>query len=260
MTIQSSISQLKPLFRFPFHDRQSRTRFLIGSALSLAGFIVPIIPGLFVYGYTLRVLRLTAEGESPSMLPWDDWSTFLSLGFRGAIISLLFTAPAIVVFLVGISVYFGTFFLLPFSSGPEANGAESAFAILVLVAMAVMFLSMALGSILLVLGTIPLPASTSHFVVKDQMSAAFRVREWWPILSANRLGYFISFVIVSGILGIAYYAFFALYSTLVLLCVAYLIMVPVLFYAMLVAASVFGVTYREGRAMVQEHSLSSSPE
>ena len=252
MNIQASISQLKPFFRFPFQDSQSKSRFLIGSALSLGGFIVPIIPGLFVYGYTLRVLRLSAEGESPSMPPWDDWSTFLSLGFRGAIINLLFTAPAIVVFLAGIIVYFGTFFLLPLSSGSEANGTESAFAILFLLAMAVMFLSMAIGSILLVLGTIPLPASISHFVVKDQLNAAFRVCEWWPILSANGLGYFISFVIVAGILGIAYYAFFALYSTLVLLCLAYLIMVPVIFYAMLVAASVFGVTYREGRAILQE--------
>jgi hypothetical protein len=121
-------------------------------------------------------------------------------------------------------------------------------------AMGAMFVAGAAGAFLLVLGTIPLPASMAHFVAKDRFSAAFEAREWWPILSANRLGYFIPFVIVAGILGIGYYAFTVLYSTLILSCPGFLIMIPFGFYAMLLAASLFGESYREGSGLAREAS------
>ena len=85
------------------------------------------------------------------------------------------------------------------------------------------------------------------------------MREWWPILSANRLGYFIAFVIVAGIFAIGYYAFFVLYSTLILLCLAFLVMPPLGFYMMLVAAALFGEIYREGNAALQEVAKSAAP-
>ena len=252
MNIQAATTQLKPFFRFPIKDFQARSRFIAGSALMLGGFIVPILPGLLAYGYALRIMRATAEGEPPSMPPWDDWTSLLSLGLRGAIISLVFMLPALSVILLGLAVYFGTFFLIPLTSGAEAYESDPILVLLFL-ALGAMFFSMAIGSILLILGSIPLPASIAHFVTKDQLSAAFKVREWWPILSANRLAYFISFVIVAGILGIAYYAFFVLYSTLILLCVAFFLLAPLGFYTMLVAASLFGETYREGSRLLQNH-------
>ena len=159
MNIQAATTQLKPFFRFPIKDFQARSRFIAGSALMLGGFIVPILPGLLAYGYALRIMRATAEGEPPSMPPWDDWSSLLSLGLRGAIISLIFMLPALSVFLLGLAVYFGTFFLISLSSTAEANGSDPVFALLLL-AMGALFFSMAVGSILLILGSIPLPAST----------------------------------------------------------------------------------------------------
>jgi hypothetical protein len=258
MSIQAATSQLKPFFTFPFQDTQARGRFAIGTALLLGGFVVPILPGLLVYGYALRILRSTAEGEPPSMPPWDDWSTLLSLGFRGGIVGLLFTLPAMLVFFLGFAAYFGAFLLIPFLSDARANGGDAAFAV-VLLAMATMFFSMAVGSALLFLGTIPLPAAVTHFVVKDQIGAAFRIREWWPTLLSNGLGYFISFVLVAGILGITYWAFFAVYYTVVLVCLAFFIMLPISLYTMLLGASLFGDAYREGAAMAQKPSLPPPP-
>jgi len=245
MNMQTATSQLKPFFRFPIQDSQSTSRFVIGSALLLGGFIVPILPGLLVFGYVLQVLRSSAKGEPPSMPAWDNWSSLLSLGFRGAIVSFLFTLPGFAVCLLGFAICLGTFFLIALTSGAEPSGNDPMFALLPL-GMVAMFLCIALGSLLFILGIVPLPASVSHFVVKDQLSAAFRVREWWPILSANRLGYFISFVIVAGILGAAYLGFVALYYTLVLMCLMFFIMLPVSFYTMLVGGALFGDAYREG--------------
>jgi hypothetical protein len=254
MSIQAATSQLKPYFTFPFLDNQARGRFAIGTALLLGGFVVPILPGLLVYGYALQVLRSTADGKPPAMPPWDDWSSLLSLGLRGGVVGLVFTLPALVVFLVGLAVYFGMILLVPVLADAGASGGDPAF-LAVLLAMATMFLSMALGSILMLLGTIPLPAAVTHFVVQDQFGAAFRVREWWPTLLSNRLGYFISFVLVAGILGIAYWAFFAVYSTVVLVCLAFFLMLPISLYTMLLGASLFGDAYREGVAMAPKPDL-----
>ena len=253
MKRQATMTQLKPFFSFPFQDSQANSRFIAGCALLLSGFIVPIIPGLFVYGYALRIMQSTVEGEPPSMPSWDDWASLFNLGLRGAIVSFLFTLPATAAYLFGIAVYFGTFILIPLSSNFGSSSSDLLF-FPFLFAMGAMFLSMAIGTVLLVLGTFPLPASIAHLIKNDQLSAAFRVREWWPILSTNRLGYIISFVIVAGILGIAYYAFFVLYSTIILLCLAFFILPLLGFYTMLVAAALFGETYREGSAALKKRT------
>jgi hypothetical protein len=239
------MSELKQSFRFPFQDRESRSRFALGCALMLAGYIVPILPGLLVYGYALQVLRRSAQGEAPSMPAWEDWPGLLSLGFRGTLVQLTFTLPALAVFLVGFAAYFGA--LIPFSiaSGTEARVSDPAI-LMGFAAMVILMVSIVLGSVLLVLGLLPLPAAVAHFAAQDRLAAAFRIREWWRILSANWLGYLVAFVVVSGIFGIAYWAFMILYSTLVLLCVGFLLIVPAGVYTLLVGAALFGEAYREG--------------
>lgn len=245
MTSKASTSQLKPIFSFPLIDKQSRERFLIGSAILLGSFVVPIIPGLIVFGYVLRVMRSTARGEAPSMAPWDDASKLLNLGFRGTVAQLLFTLPAILLYLFGTFAYFGAFFLIPLSAARDTEPSGAILTTLFL-AMAVMFVSLAVGSLLLVVGLLPLPASLTHLAVKDELSAAFKWREWWPILSANRLGYFIAFVVLLGILAMLNFVVLVLYYTIVLMCVAYVILIPISFYALLVGGALFGEAYREG--------------
>jgi len=253
MSIPGPTSELKQYLRFPFQDRESRSRFALGCALMLAGYFFPVIPGLLVYGYALRILQRTAKGEAASMPAWDDWPGLLSLGFRGFIIQLAFTLPALAVFLVGLAVYFGA--IIPFSiaSSTEASVSDPAI-LLAFVAMLVLFLSMFVGSVLLALGIIPLPACVSHFAAQDRFSAAFRIGEWWTILWANKLGYFVAFVVVSGILGIAYWAFMILYSTIVLICLGFLVLVPAAVYALFVGAALFGEAYREGTETLRMRS------
>ncbi|MBM3120565.1 MAG: DUF4013 domain-containing protein [Chloroflexi bacterium] len=243
--MQASLSELKQYFRFPFQGRESRSRFALGCALMLAGYIVPILPGLLVYGYALQILRRSAQGEGVAMPAWEDWPGLLSLGFRGTMVQLAFTLPAAAVYLVGFGTYFGA--LIPLSIASSADASVSDPAILgFLAAMLILMLSIVLGSVLLVLGILPLPASVAHFAAQDRLAAAFRIREWWRILSANWLGYFVAFVVVSGIFGLAYGAFMILYSTLVLLCVGFVVIVPAGVYTLLVGAALFGEAYREG--------------
>jgi hypothetical protein len=82
------------------------------------------------------------------------------------------------------------------------------------------------------------------------VAAAFRVREWWPLLRANKLGYLIAWVVVAGLMALSYAALIMVYYTLVLCCFIPLLMAPAGFYVSLVSAALFGQTYRESVAML----------
>ncbi|RPJ40769.1 MAG: DUF4013 domain-containing protein, partial [Chloroflexi bacterium] len=80
------------------------------------------------------------------------------------------------------------------------------------------------------LGVIPLPAALAHFVAKDHVGAAFRFREWWPLLWRNKMGYFIAWVLCGGLMGILYYGIMMLYATMVLCLFIPVLSAPLLFY------------------------------
>jgi hypothetical protein len=250
MNESTATGRLKPFFRFPFQDRQSTKRFVVGCALLFACFLIPIVPALFVYGYALRILRSTAEGEAPAMPAWDDWSGYLNLGFRGGLVGFIFSLPGLAFFFTGMLLYFGTFLVIPLLGGTPA-GKSDLLLPLFLIGIAAMFGCMAIGSALGVLGAIPLPAALSHLAVKDKFVAAFRVGEWGRILGANKLGYLIAFVIMAGIFGLSYLIFMMAYFTLVLMCLILFIMIPVSLYALLVGSALFGEAYREGAAALK---------
>jgi hypothetical protein len=253
MKLPAATTQMKPYFRFPFQDGESTTRFVVGCALLFGSYLIPLIPAIFVYGYTLRILRSTAEGEAPSMPAWDDWSGFFGLGLRGALVNFLFLLPGVGTLMLGIAFYCGSLFVMPFISGTKSAESGAAFA-LIMLAMMVMFLAMGIGSLLAMMGVLPLPAALSHLAVNGKLAAAFRVGEWWPILWANKLGYAIAFVVAAGILGVAYYGFILLYSTVVLICLAFIVLIPIFFYVELVATALFGEVYREGTAALKAAS------
>ena len=50
-------SQLRQVFRYPFQSSDGQSRYWIGAGLIFLGFIIPIVPLLFVGGYFMRVLR-----------------------------------------------------------------------------------------------------------------------------------------------------------------------------------------------------------
>ena len=49
-------------FRYPFQSPDGQSRYWIGAGLIFLGFIIPIVPLLFVGGYFMRVLRSRIHG------------------------------------------------------------------------------------------------------------------------------------------------------------------------------------------------------
>jgi hypothetical protein len=254
MSAESSMAPLKRLLRFPFQEAQWQGKFVIGSALGLAGSVIPIIPTIFVWGYCLRVMRQAIAGQAPALPQWDEWSDLFRDGLSAFAIGLVYFLPALLVWLVGMGLYFAGSFYLPFAAATGGDEVEiiTQFMLITFGSMAVMFLAMALGTLLMILGAIALPMATAHFVAEGRLGAAFRVRQWWRILKADRLGYFAAWVVVAGIFAVLYAAMMVLYSTMILCVLIPILAAPISFYLFLVGAAVFGETYRDSAAVLPE--------
>ncbi len=246
------ITSLKKLFRFPFQGPDWQNRFIIGAALTFAGFFIPIVPGIFVSGYILQVMRQAIKGEDLTLPAWDDWGRLGLDGLRLMLVSLVYLLPGAIVFYGGMALYFVSSFVLPvlMSAAEEGSGVAFVLPLLFLASMAIMFLSMFVGSILFLLGIIPLPVAAAHFAEQDEVAAAFRLREWWPLLRVNKLGYFIAWVLVAGLAAILYLAFMLAYYTVALCCCIPFLGAPLGFYLSLVGAVLFGQTYQESKAIL----------
>ena len=259
MSQELSLSSVKEVFRFPFRDQNWRNAFLIGSLLAFAGlglsFAPPLnlVPFLFVMGYAYRVQR-RAAGSGELVLPaWDDWGGLAVDGLKGWLVSLVYTLPGLVCAFGGMILYYGMTFLIwiPMVFMEDSGGAALVMLLLLFGSMALMFLAMFLSWGLMMLGMIPLPMATAHFLARDELSAAFRLREIWSLIKANKLGYFVAFVIVYGLFMMLYIAFILLYSSMVLCALLPFLAAPAYFYLSLVNAAVFGLTYRESAALAE---------
>lgn len=234
---QETLSELKFLFRFPFQGSDWANRFIIGCALFLAGWIVPIFPILFVYGYAVEVMRRVIGGEEPSLPPWQNWSRLFMDGLRAFAVGLVYLLPATLLYFGSMGLYFLTFL-------GAISLTEEQQVFLMIVAMAILFIGMFLSSLLGFLGIVPLPAAMAHFVTEDRLGAAFRIRRWWAVLKERRWEYGIAWLLLIGTVGMVYLAIMLLYYTLCLCWLIPIAIAPLAFYVTLVAAALFGYVWR----------------
>jgi hypothetical protein len=250
-----STPSLRNFFKFPFKSKEWIVPFIIGTALIFAGMIIPIIPLIFVYGYLALVMRMSINGEVMSLPAWSNWGRLFKDGLRSLAIGAVYLGPGIIVSMIGFSAYIVMFVasiaLTDSSFDSTTTGLVS---LLMISAMGILFLSMFVGTILLIAGTIPLPAAIGHFIANDRLSSAFHIREWGRIIKKDKWGYLISWLIVVGMFGTLYLGFMLTYMTVVLCFMGYLLVFPLGFYIMLVAASLFGQNYREGNVQLESAS------
>ena len=184
MTETLTTISLKKYFKYPFQEPHWQRRFLVGSVLILAGFFVPILPGIFVAGYVLQVMRRVIAGKEPVLPAWDDWGKLAVDGLQATVIGFVCFLPAMIVMFGGMTLYFVGTFSFPFMAASSSDPAAAAgsFMALTFGSMAIMFLSMVLGMLLLLVGGVATPMATAHFVAQDRLGAAFRLREWCRIV------------------------------------------------------------------------------
>jgi hypothetical protein len=247
MAESMTTKSIKDILLFPFREPDWRSRFLIGAALVLAGYFIPIVPLVFAIGYALQIMRRAALGESLTLPAWDEWGRFGVDGLRAILVALIYLLPGFVVLLGGMGLYFATSFSMPamYENDIVAAGWNSAWPWVFLGGMAIMFLSMFLGTVLLAVGAVPLPMALAHLAVRDKVSAAFHPREWWPLVRANTLGYFVAWVVGVGLAALLYLAQMLVGYSVILCCLVPFVSAVGGFYLSLVGAALFGQFYRE---------------
>jgi hypothetical protein len=249
---QTVTATLERYLTFPIQGVGWPRRFVTGSGLVLASYFVPIVPMLFVYGYTLRIMQASLQGQELTMPAWIDWGKLGVDGLRLSVISLAFSLPGLIVLAGGVALYVASMSLWPSAVALRWQGNSATGTALILVGllsgMGLLLLTTLLGTLLIVAGGIVLPSATAHFVAKDRLVAAFRVREWWPLLRRNPTGYLSAWVIVFGLAAAVFVALNLSYYTIVLCCLIPFIGSPLTFYVMVVSAALFGETYRDSVA------------
>jgi hypothetical protein len=244
MTTSLSTKSMQRVLTFPFEDPKWKNKFLLGIGLSLAGMLVPIVPGLFVTGFAYQLMhRLIVDNGDLYLPEWDDWGRLLKEGWRLFSVYFLYELPVIVILIFGWVVYIGSFIAMTMEGGSNPN---SVLPMVMLVGMGIFFLSSGLSIILGIVVSVILPPALGHTVAKDSFSAAFDFTGWWKIFKANLGGFLLAFLIIAGMVAAMYVLIQLFYMTIVLICLMFIVPMVVNFYMMLVGSALIGLAYREG--------------
>jgi hypothetical protein len=233
---------------FPFRDEHATNRLLAGVGLLFLSIVVPIVPALIVYGYLLDIMRQAVDGQPATLPEWTDWGKLLLDGLKALVVGFVYMLPALFVLSVGTGLYCGTSFLTVIISqnGGPAPAAEGAFSALFLIVILVFFMSISVGAVLSLLGALPLPAAEAGLSSDDKLVSAFALGRLLQVVRANIGGYIVAWVVLAGLWAFMYWGLMIAYYTLVLACLVPLLLLPLTYYTLLVAAVLFGQAYRDG--------------
>lgn len=231
---------LNQIFTFPLKDTEARKYFLIGCLVALAGFIIPIIPYLVLFGYATRIAKQIFNNESPHMIAWDDWGGMLKDGARLLGVRLVFSLPILI--LVIPLMLAGIFMPIVMENADSAQ-IDSVIIIFSLVMTAslcvIIPLSLPLAAIV--------PAAEMYAVDKEEFAAGFRFREWWAIFRANIGGFIAAFAIyyvASMILAIGLQIIMA---TIILSCLLPILLPAITLYSILIMYTTIAQAYKVGK-------------
>ena len=241
---------LNQIFTFPLKDAEARKHFLTGSLVSLAGFIIPILPFLVMYGYAVRIARQILNNESPRMVEWDDWGGMATDGAKVFGVRLIYTLPILI---LALPIFVASFVMPIFMQNASGSEAEA----FLMIFMVIMFGSMCIFIPLSFAAGLIVPAAEMHSVDKSEFAAGFRVREWWAIFRAN-LGGFIAAFAVYYVATIALtFIIQILMATLIFACLIPILMPAVTFYTVLIMYATIAQAYKVGKEKLAQAVVST---
>ena len=244
------MNNLQETLLFPVRDAESRKQFLIACGLTLAIFVIPILPVLFLMGYSAKIMRqVVEEKRAPSMPAWQgsDWSEMLMDGLRIYGAQLILTLPLMLLMGCGI------LFMLGGSIGMTAlaDDSSSSLALIGTLAMTAGFVFVMFFALLSLPYGIVVSAALPHVAIKRSFQSAFEFDQWFPIFR-KALGQFILGYIVIMVASFVFTFIMQVAAmTLILICIVPLLMVPYIVYQVLVMNAVYAQAYATGRDALQ---------
>ncbi|MBI5953884.1 MAG: DUF4013 domain-containing protein [Chloroflexi bacterium] len=238
-------TDLSQILLFPVKDSEARKYFLIGCAVALAGFIVPIIPYLLLFGYAVQIAKQVLNGESPRMVKWDDWGRLLQDGARMFGVRMAYSLPLLILVLPMMIAGIALPIIADNANGSEVEAFIAIFGLVMFSLLClIMLLSLPLALII--------PAAEMHAVEKNEFAAGFRFREWWGILRANLGGFIVALVIVYVASMALTIVMQILMATIILSCLLPFFVPAITTYTTLVMYAMFAQAYKVGRDKLAE--------
>ena len=249
-TSNVSFEGVKRAVFFPFRGEKWGLKILIGSALTFGSFIIPIIPALPVFGYFGQIMKgVIVKEEDPEMPAWNDWGTLFLDGLKLFGAMIIYLLPALILSIGG----YALFMLLDLSMGLSAatlsQGSANIFPVAMIASIVGMVIGMAvmmLGIALAVVTIIILPPALGNMLAEGKFEAAFRFREWWPVLKANLGGFVVAVMLAMGLFYLLYMLAIVLYATIILCFLLPFAFALILFISGATGFSVYAVAYRDG--------------
>jgi len=231
---------LNEIFSFPFKDADSRKNFLIGCLVSLAVFIIPLLPLFVLYGYAIRIVKQIMNNESPHMVSWDDWGGMFKDGAKIFGIRIIYSIPILLLMIPFFITMIGMPILMSNASSSQVDSFMPIFMLIVFGTICLLIpISLPLAVII--------PGAEMYVVEKDEFAAGFRIREWWPIFRANLSGFIAA-------LAVFYLATMALSfvtqiisATLILACLLPFLLPAVTMYSVLIMYTTIAQAYKTGK-------------
>lgn len=231
---------LKEILLFPIKDELARKHFLAGCLVALAGFFIPILPYLVLFGYAVQIARQALRGESPHMIAWEDWSGMLQDGLKLFGIRMIYSLPILI---LAIPLMIAGFAMPFLAENLDSGNVDAFFAI---------FTVIMVGSLCIIIPlSIPLaviiPAAEMHVVETNEFAAGFRFKEWWQVLRANLSGFIAAFGIYYAASFVLTFAVQIIMATMILACLMIILIPAITLYITLIMYVTVAIAYRNGR-------------
>lgn len=241
----SFFEQLIQALAFPFRDPQWAKKLGIGVLLGMGNMIVPLLPALILSGYCYKIMRrVIVEGGEPYLPEWEDWSTLLSDGLKFWGAGILYSLPVLVLACVSMAIFMIPGIALPILVDTNTGLPKDSGLLLLapfLIGGGMMCLASPLG---LVLSLFQSPA-LGHLAAKGEFSAAFRIREIWPILKAG-IGAYLIVLVASLLISFIFTAVMQVVILTLILAILYPILFGLaIFLVMLYNCTFQALAYRE---------------
>lgn len=232
------------LLRFPFDDPKWQNKALIGVLLGIGSillFPISLVLALPLSGYSLRLMRQVIKGDEPSMPEWDDWSELFTDGIKAWVVGFVYSLPMMIV----TCCFYGSFFaIIPLiASAEDSPRMALAFAGGMVIFYILIFMLMAFMFALVVITTYFASVALTRLAATGSLGSAFEIGEVIRLGRKGFTNYLLAFVGLYGMLGILYLLVMAITYTIVLSCLAPILMGAMMLYGMVLSGALLGKAY-----------------
>jgi hypothetical protein len=247
MTTTNSTVNPMDTFKFPFSDPRWLPKLLVAFLLGMAGFIIPIIPFFFLYGYYYKICRRIIKDDGIEALPeWDDWGRLFVNGFKYGAAGFIYNLPALICMFIALALMIVPAFIMAGSADAYLGNPPDFSNFNVLLLTLFSYPLMGLGTLLsLATGIVAIPA-LMHLIDNDSFGAAFHFNQWWKILRANAGGFILSYFLLFACIMVINFASSFLMMTVVLGCLYPIVLMFGSVFAGIISSALFAKAYRTG--------------